>query len=49
MKINQLSVSEQKAAEKLFAVEPANIPEDPFGFRIWQKEYIERGLRMKFP
>ena len=31
--------------EKLIANEPETIPDDPLLFRIWQLEYIEKGLR----
>jgi len=31
--------------DKLLEKEPDEIPEDPLLFRIWQLEYIERGLR----
>jgi len=31
--------------EELLNREPAQIPENPFLFRIWQMEYIEKGLR----
>nr|WP_319266648.1 radical SAM protein [uncultured Draconibacterium sp.] len=31
--------------DQLISAEPTNIPDDPLLFRIWQMEYIERGLR----
>lgn len=31
--------------EKILKIEPGKIPANPFLFEIWQKEYIERGLR----
>jgi uncharacterized protein len=31
--------------EEILNGEPAKIPENPFLFRIWQMEYIEKGLR----
>lgn len=31
--------------DRLLASEPSEIPDDPLLFRIWQLEYIERGLR----
>lgn len=31
--------------DQLLAAEPTEIPDDPLLFRIWQLEYIERGLR----
>ena len=31
--------------EKILKNEPGKIPANPFLFEIWQKEYIERGLR----
>ncbi|MFW5821446.1 MAG: radical SAM protein [Bacteroidota bacterium] len=46
MKKSALSDPELQTAIKLFSGEPQSIPEDPFGFRIWQMEYIESGLRM---
>lgn len=37
--------SEKEAVEKLLDKDPENIPEGETAFRIWQHEYIERGLR----
>ena len=31
--------------DQLISAEPTEIPDDPLLFRIWQMEYIERGLR----
>jgi pyruvate formate-lyase activating enzyme-like uncharacterized protein len=37
---------EQKSGlKKILQEEPAKIPDDPFLFAVWQKEYIEKGLR----
>ncbi len=35
----------QKALEQLLGSEPSSPPDDGFLFRVWQLEYIERGLR----
>lgn len=37
--------SEKDVVEQLVANEPVQIPIDEPGFKIWQHEYIERGLR----
>jgi len=36
---------QKKQVDELLAKEPEKIPTDPFLFKIWQMEYIERGLR----
>lgn len=40
-----LSVDEQAAINELLQNEPGSPPSDPLMFRIWQLEYIEKGLR----
>lgn len=45
MKATGLNPEQQKAVESLLQKEPEEIPSDPLLFRIWQLEYIEKGLR----
>lgn len=35
----------KEQVDSLIHAEPSNIPSDPLLFRIWQMEYVERGLR----
>ncbi len=41
----EIPSSSKNEIESLLNNEPVEIPEDPLLFRIWQLEYIERGLR----
>jgi pyruvate formate-lyase activating enzyme-like uncharacterized protein len=45
MKNQNLDSVLKKQVEKLIESEPVEIPEDEMLFRIWQMEYIEKGLR----
>lgn len=40
-----LSEYDKKRINELIEIEPREIPGDPLLFRIWQLEYVERGLR----
>ncbi len=46
MKATQLNDEQQKEVEALLKAEPAEIPDDPLLFQIWQLEYLEKGLRV---
>lgn len=45
LKSTPLDADEWEETEALLKTEPAEIPVDPLLFRIWQLEYIEKGLR----
>jgi len=45
MKPTSIEPDQRDKVEKLLLNEPAEIPSDPLLFRIWQLEYVERGLR----
>jgi len=45
MKPTELSAEQTEKIKELVSTEPLKIPKDPLLFRIWQLEYIERGLR----
>jgi hypothetical protein len=45
MKNQNLDSVLKTQVEKLIESEPIEIPEDEMLFRIWQMEYIEKGLR----
>ncbi|MFV0269612.1 MAG: radical SAM protein [Draconibacterium sp.] len=45
LKPTLLEDEDRSAVEDLLAREPEQIPTDPLLFRIWQLEYVERGLR----
>lgn len=45
MKPTPIEPEQRKEVEQLLQKEPAEIPSDPLLFRIWQLEYIEKGLR----
>ncbi len=45
MPLQQLDSEMKKKVDELLQNEPNEIPADDFLFRIWQMEYIERGLR----
>ena len=45
LKPTQLSAEEQAKVEAMLQHEPMEIPSDPLLFRIWQMEFIEKGLR----
>ncbi len=45
MALQQLDVEMKKQVDALLLNEPHEIPADDFLFRIWQMEYIEKGLR----
>jgi hypothetical protein len=45
MKNQSLDSALKNKVEKLIESEPDKIPEDEMLFRIWQMEYIEKGLR----
>jgi pyruvate formate-lyase activating enzyme-like uncharacterized protein len=45
MKPQTVDADTKARLEILLKNEPAKIPEDEFLFRIWQMEYIEKGLR----
>lgn len=45
MKSTQLDEEDNIRVDSILTEEPTEIPNDPLLFRIWQMEYIERGLR----
>ena len=45
MRATHLDSETKKKVDKLLEKEPETIPDDPLLFRIWQLEYIEKGLR----
>ncbi|NCB07470.1 MAG: radical SAM protein [Bacteroidia bacterium] len=45
LKKTSLDEEQKPELEEILKNEPGKIPADPFLFEIWQKEYIERGLR----